>query len=136
MALNEFSLTLAPSTNASAIPAATATTTTTGIDSLSASASTASTTSTTVKFKSPLPRSYFVERTKSGQLPVYSEFRNAGSRTLTVIRKIQGNAKALRTDILETYPGTEVRVNDRNNHVILKGLVMDDVRQWLTAKGF
>lgn len=41
---------------------------------------------------SPLPKAYFVERTKSGQLPVYSEYKNAGTRTLTVIRKIQGNA--------------------------------------------
>ncbi|KAF9125703.1 hypothetical protein BGW39_007206 [Mortierella sp. 14UC] len=83
-----------------------------------------------------LPRTYFVERTKAGQLPVYSEFKNAGSRPLTVIRKIQGNATALKTDLLTTYPGAEIRVNERSNQVILKGLVMDDVRQWLTVKGF
>ncbi|KAF9907112.1 hypothetical protein EC991_011330 [Linnemannia zychae] len=83
-----------------------------------------------------LPRTYFVERTKAGQLPVYSEFKNAGTRPLTIIRKIQGNATALKTDLLTTYPGAEVRVNERSNQVILKGLVMDDVRQWLTVKGF
>ncbi|KAF9335187.1 54S ribosomal protein L49, mitochondrial [Linnemannia elongata] len=83
-----------------------------------------------------LPRTYFVERTKAGQLPVYSEFKNAGSRPLTIIRKIQGNATALKTDLLVTYPNTEIRVNERSNQVILKGLVMDDVRQWLTVKGF
>ncbi|KAF8937820.1 hypothetical protein BGZ58_002088 [Dissophora ornata] len=86
--------------------------------------------------KPSLPRTYFVERTNSGQLPVYSEFRNAGTRSLTIIRKIQGNATALKTDLLITYPGAEVRVNERCNQVILKGMVMDDVRQWLTAKGF
>ncbi|KAI1315203.1 hypothetical protein EDD11_001141 [Mortierella claussenii] len=86
--------------------------------------------------KPTLPRTYFVERTKAGQLPVYAEFKNAGSRSLTVIRKIQGNATALKTDLLMTYPRAEVRVNERSNQVILKGLVMDDVRQWLTAKGF
>ncbi|KAF9146422.1 hypothetical protein BG015_011597 [Linnemannia schmuckeri] len=86
--------------------------------------------------KTTLPRTYFVERTKSGQLPVYSEFKNAGSRPLTIIRKIQGNATALKTDLLVTYPNTEIRVNGRSNQVILKGLVMDDVRQWLTVKGF
>ncbi|KAG0257333.1 hypothetical protein BGZ95_005275 [Linnemannia exigua] len=83
-----------------------------------------------------LPRTYFVERTKAGQLPVYSEFKNAGTRPLTIIRKIQGNATALKTDLLTTYPGAEIRVNERSNQVILKGLVMDDVRQWLTVKGF
>ncbi|KAG0071261.1 mitochondrial large subunit ribosomal protein-domain-containing protein [Linnemannia elongata] len=83
-----------------------------------------------------LPRTYFVERTKAGQLPVYSEFKNAGTRPLTIIRKIQGNATALKTDLLVTYPNTEIRVNERSNQVILKGLVMDDVRQWLTVKGF
>ncbi|KAG0339423.1 hypothetical protein BG004_006828 [Podila humilis] len=97
---------------------------------------TIATSTTSVTSSSPLPKAYFVERTKSGQLPVYSEYRNAGTRCLTVIRKIQGNATALKTDLLETYPNAEVRVNDRSNQVILKGLVMDDVRQWLNAKGF
>ncbi|KAF9419070.1 hypothetical protein BGZ94_009526 [Podila epigama] len=91
---------------------------------------------TSASSKPALPTAYFVERTKAGQLPVYSEYKNAGTRSLTVIRKIQGNATALKTDILTTYPGAEVRVNERSNQVILKGLVMDDVRQWLTAKGF
>ncbi|KAF9439192.1 hypothetical protein BGZ76_009364 [Entomortierella beljakovae] len=81
---------------------------------------------TKAQAKPSLPKAYFVERTKSGQLPVYSEYKNAGSRHLTIIRKIQGNAGALRKDILSTYPGAEVRLNDRNNQVILKGLVMDD----------
>ncbi|KAF8935224.1 hypothetical protein CPC16_009858 [Podila verticillata] len=107
---------------------------TTSACSLNAAVSKTATSSSSVT--SPLPKAYFVERTKSGQLPVYSEYKNAGTRTLTVIRKIQGNATALKTDILTTYPGAEVRVNERSNQVILKGLVMDDVRQWLTAKGF
>ncbi|KAG0047523.1 54S ribosomal protein L49, mitochondrial [Gryganskiella cystojenkinii] len=84
----------------------------------------------------PLPKAYFIERTKSGQLPVYSEFRNAGSRALTIIRKIQGSALACKADLSETFPGLEVRVNQRSNQVILKGLAMDDIRQWLIAKGF
>ncbi|KAF9184663.1 hypothetical protein BGZ51_003206 [Haplosporangium sp. Z 767] len=107
-------------------PAATSTPTT----------ATTTTASAAKPLKPSLPRTYFVERTKSGQLPVYSEFKNAGNRPLTVIRKIQGNATALKTDLLSTYPGAEVRVNERSNQVILKGLVMDDVRQWLSAKGF
>ncbi|KAG0090398.1 hypothetical protein BGZ93_009428 [Podila epicladia] len=107
---------------------------TTSACSLNAAVSKAATTSPSVT--SSLPKAYFVERTKAGQLPVYSEYKNAGTRTLTIIRKIQGNATALKTDILTTYPGAEVRVNERSNQVILKGLVMDDVRQWLTAKGF
>ncbi|GJJ78159.1 large subunit ribosomal protein L49 [Entomortierella parvispora] len=103
-----------------------------------ATSTTASTSpaATTKAVSSKLPRTYFVERTKSGQLPVYSEFKNAGTRPLTIIRKIQGNATALKTDIMVTYPGAEIRVNERSNQVILKGLVMDDVRQWLTVKGF
>ncbi|KAF9965129.1 hypothetical protein BGZ70_005357 [Mortierella alpina] len=104
-------------------------------DLLAPATTTASTTAAAAA-KSSLPRTYFVERTKAGQLPVYSEFKNAGTRPLTIIRKIQGNATALKTDLLTTYPGAEVRVNERSNQVILKGLVMDDVRQWLTAKGF
>ncbi|KAF9974839.1 54S ribosomal protein L49, mitochondrial [Actinomortierella ambigua] len=85
--------------------------------------------------KPALPKAYFVSRTKNGQLPVYSEFSNT-TKAETIIRRIQGDAKALRADILRTYPGAEIKVNERSNQVILKGLVMDDVRQWLTAKGF
>ncbi|KAF9579886.1 hypothetical protein BGW38_003673, partial [Lunasporangiospora selenospora] len=70
------------------------------------------------------------------QLPVYSEFRNNGTRALTIVRKIEGNATALKTDILVTYPGAEIRVNERTNQIILKGCVGEDIRQWLTAKGF
>ncbi|KAK3839004.1 MAG: mitochondrial large subunit ribosomal protein-domain-containing protein [Linnemannia gamsii] len=99
-------------------------------------AATSTVTASAATTKSTLPRTYFVERTKAGQLPVYSEFKNAGTRPLTIIRKIQGNATALKTDLLTTYPGAEIRVNERSNQVILKGLVMDDVRQWLTVKGF
>ncbi|KAF9139827.1 hypothetical protein BGX30_007430 [Mortierella sp. GBA39] len=115
------------STSAASLDAAASTTAT----STSATAPAVSATKTT-----SLPRTYFVERTKAGQLPVYSEFKNAGTRPLTIIRKIQGNATALKTDLLVTYPNAEVRVNGRSNQVILKGLVMDDVRQWLTIKGF
>ncbi|OAQ35337.1 hypothetical protein K457DRAFT_132628 [Linnemannia elongata AG-77] len=116
------------STSAASLDAAASTTAT---STSAAAAPAVSATKTTT-----LPRTYFVERTKAGQLPVYSEFKNAGSRPLTIIRKIQGNATALKTDLLVTYPNTEIRVNERSNQVILKGLVMDDVRQWLTVKGF
>ncbi|KAG0254734.1 hypothetical protein BG011_005544 [Mortierella polycephala] len=94
------------------------------------------TTAAAEALKPSLPRAYFVERTKSGQLPVYSEFKNAGNRPLTVIRKIQGNATALKTDLLSTYPDADVCINERSNQIVLKGLVMDDVRQWLSIKGF
>ncbi|KAF9286317.1 hypothetical protein BGZ88_009132 [Linnemannia elongata] len=117
------------STSAASLDAAASTTATS--TSAAAAAPAVSATKTTT-----LPRTYFVERTKAGQLPVYSEFKNAGTRPLTIIRKIQGNATALKTDLLVTYPNTEIRVNERSNQVILKGLVMDDVRQWLTVKGF
>ncbi|KAG0240736.1 mitochondrial large subunit ribosomal protein-domain-containing protein [Mortierella sp. GBAus27b] len=91
----------------------------------------------TASVTKPLPaKTYFVERTKSGQLPVYSEFRNAGTRELVIVRKIQGNAGALRTDFLLTFPGAEIRVNDRSNQLVFRDLHIDDIRQWLTIKGF
>ncbi|KAG0024842.1 hypothetical protein BGZ80_003701 [Entomortierella chlamydospora] len=127
--------TSASTLNAPASSAASTAATTTA-SSTASTAATATNTASSTATKPSLPRTYFVERTKSGQLPVYSEFKNAGSRPLTIIRKIQGNARALRTDLLMIYPKADIRLNERNNQVILKGLVMDDVRQWLTAKGF
>ncbi|KAF9364149.1 hypothetical protein BGX34_002363 [Mortierella sp. NVP85] len=119
---------------------------TTSASALNAPASTSKTTATASevvakaaaapKATPPLPKSYFVQRTKSGQLPVYTDIRNGGTRQQIIVRKIQGNAGALRTEMLQTYPGADIRVNERSNQLVLQGFPIAEIRQWLTIKGF
>ncbi|KAJ9061865.1 54S ribosomal protein img2, mitochondrial [Entomophthora muscae] len=47
---------------------------------------------------------YFVRRTKFLSLPVYTEYRNAGTRLLTVIRRIQGDPQQLVADLQTSFP--------------------------------
>ncbi|KAI7862219.1 mitochondrial large subunit ribosomal protein-domain-containing protein [Spinellus fusiger] len=49
------------------------------------------------------PRPYFISRTSNKELPVYTEIRNGGTRQLTIIRRIEGDAEALKNEILTLY---------------------------------
>jgi Mitochondrial large subunit ribosomal protein (Img2) len=40
----------------------------------------------------PLPYSYFVPRNTRGNLPVYTDIRNGGTRYLVLVRNVDGNA--------------------------------------------
>ena len=36
---------------------------------------------------------FFIKRSKYNNLPVYTDYKNAGSRKITIIRKIKGDLK-------------------------------------------
>jgi hypothetical protein len=38
--------------------------------------------------------------------------------------------------MLQTYPGSDIRVNEKSNQVVLQGFPIEEIRQWLTIKGF
>lgn len=87
----------------------------------------------------PAPPRYFISRTANNNLPVYTDFKNGRTQLLTIIRRVQGDAYALKNDILSLFPDAPkdyVKVNPVNNHVVIKGLHMDDIKQWLAQKGF
>jgi hypothetical protein len=44
----------------------------------------------------PTGPGYFVERTASGMLPVYSDIRNGGNDVSTLVRKVRGNVQVSR----------------------------------------
>lgn len=75
---------------------------------------------------------YFVERTKSGNLPVYTDYNNAGG-VWTEVRKIQGNAGALRNDLKAALDLSkrEIWVQDTSNRVIIKGNHSQTVKEIL-----
>ena len=84
-------------------------------------------------------QSYFISRTANKGLPVYTEFKNGGTKHLTIIRRIEGDAEALKNDVLALFPEAPkdfARVNAINNQVILKGIHMNEIKEWLISKGF
>ncbi|KAL5634666.1 hypothetical protein ACGC1H_002641 [Rhizoctonia solani] len=83
---------------------------------------------------------YFVTRQPtSGRLPVYNEFR-AGTKATTLIRNVDGNAGALRDDLLNSLfrlikrkPNVVVR---HGKHVEIQGSWRNVVADWLVIRGF
>lgn len=114
----------------------------------------------------PVQVAYDVPRNSKGSLPVYNDIRNGGTRHLTLIRNVEGNASVcppspvppahtdhnqllfvaqrLADDIQKTlFPADsseaarlKIRVH-QNRHLILSGgRWKHSVVEWLSAKGF
>ncbi|KAG9106889.1 hypothetical protein FRC07_008725 [Ceratobasidium sp. 392] len=83
---------------------------------------------------------YFVARqATSGRLPVYNEFR-AGTKATTLIRNVDGNAGALRDDLLASLFSPAKRLPKilirHGRHVEIQGTWRESVAQWLLSRGF
>lgn len=90
-------------------------------------------------FSSIKASSYVVARTSNHSLPVYSEIKNGGTQQLTIIRRIQGDVEALKSDMAALFPDSpknHIKINPTNNHIIIKGLYVNELKQWLANKGF
>ncbi|RKP07228.1 ribosomal protein L49/IMG2, partial [Thamnocephalis sphaerospora] len=79
---------------------------------------------------------YFVHRTKSKVLPVYTDIRNGGTRHMTIIRRIEGDANVLAKELVVALNEPAIKAKELNNHVIVKGRRTIDVCRFLEAKGF
>lgn len=81
---------------------------------------------------------YFVHRTNTNNLPVYAEAKRGGSLRQTLIRKVEGDANALREDLVEhlNLKPEWVTVNGLTNHVIIKGWKKDNVEKLLKELNF
>lgn len=66
--------------------------------------------------------SYIVERTPSKNLSVYNDARAGGTRKQTVVKKIVGDSRALRDEIVEElqFPRDDVKINPVTGHVKIK----------------
>ncbi|KAF2758187.1 hypothetical protein EJ05DRAFT_538415 [Pseudovirgaria hyperparasitica] len=62
---------------------------------------------------------YFVQRTPSGQLPVYRDSKAHGMKKLVKIRKLHGNLDVLATEIKDhlELPNTHVNINRLTGHI-------------------
>lgn len=79
---------------------------------------------------------YFVARTTNKGLPVYSEYKNGGTRLLTIVRRIEGDSNALIKDLNTDFPEAVVSLNQKTQHVVIKGHHVNEIKEWLISKGF
>ncbi|GAA5873986.1 hypothetical protein JCM3774_004059 [Rhodotorula dairenensis] len=85
---------------------------------------------------SELAPPYFVPRTAGGELPVYSDIRNGGSRVYTIVRKTRGNLAALQHDLASYLTDVPSHVKPAAGQVVLRGDWVRETKEWLAAKGF
>ncbi|ORE11874.1 hypothetical protein BCV72DRAFT_283679 [Rhizopus microsporus var. microsporus] len=80
--------------------------------------------------------SYFVSRTSSKGLPVYSEYKNGRTNLSTIVRRIKGDSNALVNDLKKDFPEAVAEVNPTTQNVIIKGHHVNEIKEWLMMKGF
>ncbi|WFD33996.1 hypothetical protein MCUN1_000824 [Malassezia cuniculi] len=100
----------------------------------------------------PIRYAYYVPRVgvNGNSLPVYSDVRHRGSKWLTVIRKIDGDVPLLCRDMFESFGWgdpfdkknkystlVERIVNSNGTRmIVLRGNLVNEVREWLEHRGF
>ncbi|WFD37530.1 uncharacterized protein MJAP1_000474 [Malassezia japonica] len=100
----------------------------------------------------PIRYPYFVSRVgvNGMNLPVYTDIRNARSRYLTNIRKVEGDVTALCRDLFEDFgwgdpfnklnPNAELLVRTTqqagSKMIVIRGNWSRDVKAWLEERGF
>lgn len=80
-------------------------------------------------------KSYFVERSATGNLPVYSDFKRGG-KVVTEIRKIHGDPVQLRNDLqarLTHIPKDSFRVMMQAKKIVIEGEVVKQVKNILSS---
>ncbi|WVQ71194.1 hypothetical protein IAR50_000719 [Cryptococcus sp. DSM 104548] len=87
---------------------------------------------------------YHVARSEGGELPVYSKYRN-GTQVTTLIRKVEGDGATLRDQLNEYFLANHLdpftappraTLRPTNGHIQIKGHHVDDVKDWLSERGF
>jgi large subunit ribosomal protein L49 len=74
-----------------------------------------------------------VERTSTGQLPVFSDIRNGRTNVLTIVRRCAGDLAELKGE-LEKLTGSLVEI--KTNKLEIKGPHTKKVKLWLRHLGY
>lgn len=83
------------------------------------------------------PPKYHVSRSKSKNLPIYTDFKRGGNLHLTTVRKITGDLSALRDEV-RVYlnkKNEDVKVNSLTAQIIIKGHHKTEVQKFLEMRG-
>ncbi|KAF8078112.1 mitochondrial large subunit ribosomal protein-domain-containing protein [Lyophyllum atratum] len=104
--------------------------------------------SSTAPVTAPTPFSvkypYFIPRNTRGNLPVYTDVRNGGTRYLVLVRNVDGNVDALAKELSRNLfrkdspeaSRINVEIVRSKNLVITGGRWKNDVVEFLKEKGF
>lgn len=81
---------------------------------------------------------YYVTRTSSNELPIYTLRKRGGNMLLTRVKKIDGDVEALRDELRSTLglEQKQVVVNALTRHVLLKGHRKPEVERFLRERMF
>ena len=88
------------------------------------------------EFTPPSPPNAHAQFTRSRTLglPVYTDFKNGGSRIVTVVRRYTGDARALAAELGRVLGGRPVAVC--NGRLEVEGNHAAQVKTWLAGLGF
>lgn len=84
------------------------------------------------------PPLYHVGRSKSKNLPIYTDYKRGGNLHTTTVRKITGDLQQLR-DELQSWlrkKDADVTINTLTSNVVVKGHVKPQIEEFLKARGF
>lgn len=81
---------------------------------------------------------YYVTRTPSNELPIYTLKKRGGNLRQTRVKKITGSIDALRDSLqqLLAVPEKECVINRVTNHVVIKGWHKPRIEEFLAARKF
>lgn len=80
---------------------------------------------------------YYVSRSSTGNLPVYTDYKAGGNKVVTEIRKISGDIIQLRNDLqaeLPQIPREAWRVIMQSKKIVIKGDAASSVKEVLQKK--
>jgi len=75
-----------------------------------------------------------VERTSTGNLPVYTDFRAGGNRSVTVVRKIFGDVDEFKDELSKVVSNSPIE--EKMGRLEVSGLHTQKVKVWLSRLGF
>uniref|UniRef100_A0A7S1TH73 Large ribosomal subunit protein mL49 n=1 Tax=Compsopogon caeruleus TaxID=31354 RepID=A0A7S1TH73_9RHOD len=75
-----------------------------------------------------------IGRTPSKELPVYVDYKNGGTRVMTLVRRVRGDVQSLREDMSRICGGKNVTV--RPGRLEVKGNYREELKTWFTRLGF
>ncbi|RDD47378.1 39S ribosomal protein L49, mitochondrial [Trichoplax sp. H2] len=86
---------------------------------------------------SPPPLPFRINRSKTNNIPVYSEIRKGRTLHLTIIRKIEGDLHAVKEGLKRLLgEDVQIQINEVNSQIIIKGKHVKPITKWLLLLGF
>ena len=79
---------------------------------------------------------YFVGRSETGNLPVYTDYLGGGNKVVTEIKKIRGDPVQLKLDLQERLPFIDKknwRVVPTSNKIVVKGNYCSEIKKVLST---